>query len=82
MTWLPEVTLTGSQKKERRPKLSTALLRANIAFGGVFLVLGLTIVVRALLWGGFSPTAGLLFGLLLVGVGALRLWAGLRKGRA
>ncbi len=58
------------------------MLSANIAFGGVFLVLGLILVVRALLWGGFSPTAGLLFGLLLVGVGALRLWAGLREGRA
>ncbi len=45
-------------------------------------MLGLILVVRALLWGGFSPTAGLLFGLLLLGVGALRLWAGLREGKA
>ncbi len=58
------------------------MLKANIAFGGIFLVLGLIIVVKALLGGGFSPTAGLLFGLLLVGVGALRLWTGLREGKA
>lgn len=57
-------------------------MRANIAFGGAFLLLGLTVAVRALLLGGLSPTAGLLFGLLLTGVGALRLWAGLRRGPA
>ena len=57
------------------------MLKANILFGVVFLAMGLTLAIRALQWGGLSPTGGLLFGLMLTGVGALRLWAGLKARR-
>ena len=57
------------------------MLKANILFGVIFLAMGLTLAIRALQWGGLSPTAGLLFGLMLTGVGALRLWAGLKARR-
>jgi uncharacterized membrane protein len=56
-------------------------LKANVLFGVVFLVMGLTLAIRALQGGGLSPTAGLFFGLMLIGVGALRLWAGLKAHR-
>jgi hypothetical protein len=45
-----------------------------------FLLLGLTIVARTLIWGGGPLSVGVVMGVAFVAVGAGRLWVSSRMG--
>jgi len=52
-----------------------------VVLSALFLLLGLVLVVRTLLWGGGPLSVGVVMGIAFMAVGAGRLWVSSRVGR-
>jgi hypothetical protein len=52
-----------------------------MVFSAAFLLLGVAIIARTLLWGGGPLSIGVVMGIAFIAVGAGRIWVSSRVGR-